>query len=51
MTSIQYVGPFDEVNIPDAGVTVKQNGTVDVPADLAKNLLLQVDNFVKGKDK
>lgn len=38
---VRYVGPYDEVTVPDAGVTVKRGETVEVDGDVAKSLTAQ----------
>jgi hypothetical protein len=38
---IVYDGPFDEVEVPAAGVVAKRGEPVDVDADVARSLLEQ----------
>ena len=46
MPALKYVGPFDEVDIPDAGVvSVKRGESFETDADTAEALLKQADNF------
>jgi hypothetical protein len=42
---IRYVGPFDLVEIADAGVEVAKGDTVTVDDDLAVRLCEQPDNW------
>jgi len=42
---LTYTGPYDEVEIPSAGVVCKRGETVDVPDELGKSLLEQADNW------
>lgn len=44
---LKYTGPYDEVDVPDAGLTVKRNQTIEVSAELAEGLLVQKDNWTK----
>lgn len=44
-TTIRYRGPFDEVEVPQAGIVVKRLKEVELDSDLAKNLLEQEDNW------
>lgn len=48
MALVKYVGPFDAVDIPSAGITAINGEPVDVPADVAKSLLEQ-DAFESAK--
>lgn len=48
---IHYVGPFDEVEIPSAGLTVKRGESIEVDGELADSLLAQVGNFAKSTTK
>lgn len=43
MPAVKYVGPHDEVEIPDLGLSCKRGKTIDVPAEVAANLVLQHD--------
>lgn len=43
--TVTYVGPFDEVTVPAAGVTCRNGEPVEVDADLAAGLLEQPDNW------
>lgn len=43
MPAVKYIGPFDAVEIPDLALTCKQGKTIDVPAHVADNLVLQHD--------
>lgn len=55
MTSLNYTGPFIdgvELTLPDGTtVVVEHGGTIDVPADFAKQLLEQPDNWAKAPTK
>lgn len=52
MPQVKYVGPFDAVDIPSAGVVAVKDEPVEVPADVAKSLLEQdVFEPVKSKEK
>lgn len=42
---LRYVGPFPEVEIPEADLTVAQGETFEVPAALGNRLLEQPDNY------
>jgi hypothetical protein len=44
---LKYVGPHDEVEVPDARLTVRKNQTIEVSAELADGLLCQEDNWKK----
>ena len=46
---IKYVGPFDEVEIPSIGVSVKRGEVFDAPAPTASDLLKQTENFTPVK--
>lgn len=57
MISIIYVGPFDEVYVPDIGQVVRRHGLVEVSKEVAGSepgiggglghgLLAQVENWV-----
>lgn len=48
MPPITYTGPFDAVEVDGLGV-VENGVTVDAPAELAKSLLEQADNWAAGK--
>lgn len=48
MPPITYVGVFDAVEVDGLGV-VSNGETVDAPAELAKSLLEQTDNWTAGK--
>lgn len=42
MSKFKYLGPSDEVEIPDAGVSVKRGETVDIEdEEIAKSLAKQ----------
>ncbi len=47
MPFIKYTGDHAEVEVPDAGLTVKKNQTIEVSAELAEGLLCQTDNWKK----
>lgn len=38
---VKYVGPYDEVEVPAAGIRVKRGETVEVESDIAKSLTAQ----------
>lgn len=44
---LKYIGPYEEVEVPDAGLTVRKNQTIEVSGDLAEGLVCQVDNWKK----
>jgi hypothetical protein len=48
-TMVQYVGPFDEVEVPALGAIVKRGKPVEVDSDLAKEMLKQEDNWERPK--
>lgn len=43
MPEFQYVGPFDEVSVPDLGAVVKRGEKVTADGDIAKSLADQAD--------
>lgn len=46
MKRIKYTGPFDAVDVPDAGLEgVAQGAVVEVDDDMADRLLEQPDNW------
>lgn len=47
MPYVKYVGPYDEVDIPDARLQCKRNQTIEVSSQLASSLLEQTDNWTK----
>ena len=44
---LKYIGPHDEVEVPDARLIVKRNQTIEVSGELAEGLLCQEDNWKK----
>ena len=48
MPPITYIGKFDAVEVDGLGV-VENGVTVDAPAELAKSLLEQADNWAAAK--
>ena len=42
---LKYIGPHDAVELRDVGVTVVRGESFDCPAELAKSLLEQPDNW------
>ena len=49
--AVKYDGPYEEIELvlPDGGeITVKQGESVDVPSEVAKNLLAQ-ETWKKGR--
>jgi hypothetical protein len=51
MPELKYVGPHDAVEVRDVGATVARGESCDFPADLAKSLLEQPDNWQPVKAK
>lgn len=52
MPKVKYVGPFDEVEIPDLGLVVKRGDTVDVPSEVRLGRDFEpVRATTKNKDK
>lgn len=49
MAKVTYQGPHSEVHIAELRVVVKQGESVDVPADMAKELLNA--GFISSKTK
>lgn len=47
MPFLKYCGVYAEVDVPDLGLTVKKNETIEVSAELAEGLLCQTDNWKK----
>lgn len=45
MPYVKYIGPHDEVEVPDARLVVKRNQTIEVPGELVDGLLEQQDNW------
>lgn len=45
MAQLTYIGPFDEVELPDHGLVLQQGETFEVDEDVALSLLTQVSNF------
>ena len=45
MPALKYIGPHDAVELRDVGVTVARGESFDCPAELAKSLLEQPDNW------
>lgn len=43
MTKYRYDGPFDEVDVPELGVSVKRGHQVDATGDVAASLAAQAD--------
>lgn len=41
MAKVVYVGHFDEVEVPEAGIVARQGEPVEVPDDLARCMLEQ----------
>jgi hypothetical protein len=50
-TTIRYKGGFDEVEVPQAGIVAQRLQWIEVDTDLAKNLLLQEDNWERPPAK
>jgi hypothetical protein len=46
---IQYVGPFDEVELAENGEVYKRGKVVEVEEELGKRLLQQEDNWARPK--
>lgn len=44
---LKYIGPYEEVEVPDANLTVRKNQTIEVTGDLADGLVCQTDNWKK----
>lgn len=44
---LKYIGPYDEVDVPEARLVVKRNQTIEVSGELAEGLLCQEDNWKK----
>jgi hypothetical protein len=49
MVKVTYKGPCDEVHLSELRVFVKQGETVEVPAEVAKEL--EAAGFVRSKSK
>lgn len=47
----QYIGPFDEVEIPSLGLTVKRGGSIEVESEVAASLDEQPDVWAKPNTK
>ena len=47
---IKYVGSFDEVEIPAAGLVVKRGESIEVTDEVGKTLLVQPENFAPADD-
>jgi len=50
-TVVRYHGPFDEVEVPRAGMFVKRLKEVELETELAKSLLEQEDNWERPPAK
>lgn len=48
-TTVEYHGPEAEVEVPTLGMLCKRGETIDVPADVAKNMLEQEANWRRPK--
>jgi hypothetical protein len=44
---VKYVGPHDEVDVPDARLIVRRNQTIEVSKELAEGMLQQTSNWEK----
>lgn len=44
---VKYVGPEPEVDVPDLGLVVQKNHTIEVTPEQADGLLCQEDNWKK----
>lgn len=44
-TMLRYKGPFDSVEVPEAGIVVERLKPLELDTDLAQRLLLQQDNW------
>lgn len=51
MQRVQYIGPYDEVLVPDAQQTVMHGQTIEVSDELAAGLLCQESNWKKVTTK
>lgn len=49
MPTLTYVGPHDEVDVPDAGATCTRGGAIEVSEELAQRLLEQPSNWQPAK--
>jgi len=47
MAYVKYVGDHDEVDVPDLGLVVKRNQTIEVSSEQAEGLLCQEENWKK----
>jgi hypothetical protein len=47
---VTYLGPFDSLEIPPAGVVVERGQTVEIPDDMGEALMARGD-FTKEKDR
>jgi hypothetical protein len=45
---VRYIGPYDEVDVPDARLIVKRNQTIEVSRELADGMLQQTENWAKA---
>lgn len=50
-TVVRYHGPFEEVEVPRAGVVVQRLKPIELDTDLAKALLEQEDNWERPPAK
>lgn len=44
-TKVRYDGPFDEVEVPAAGVVAKRGEVYELESEVAKSLLEQEDSW------
>lgn len=44
-TMLRYIGPFESVEVPEAGIVAERLKPYEIDTDLAKNLLSQEDNW------
>lgn len=44
---VKFVGPYEEVEVPDLRLVVKKNQTIEVTAEQAEGLLCQEDCWKK----
>lgn len=44
-TTLRYKGPFDAMEVPEAGIVAERLKPVEVDTELAKRLLMQEDNW------
>jgi hypothetical protein len=47
---VTYQGPFDSLEVPDAGVVVERGQTVEIPDELAQALIARGD-FTEEKTR